>query len=95
MKHKPRKVTFVVYSDLEKENKHGYEVKAVDFTEDMLIIRPQVVPGLFGYPDMHINVLIVEGIRIFSYTDYALTDTKKAEIEREAIKLLQQHRARN
>lgn len=95
MKRSISKIVFVVYNDLAKENKHGYEVKTVNYSEDLVMIRPQVVPGLFGYPDLHINVLIVDGVRIFSNTDYALTDTKKAEIEREAIKLLQQHRGKN
>lgn len=89
------KITFLTYSDLAKEGKHGFEVKTIARHDDLVMIKPQIIPGLFGYPDMHINVLVVDGIRVFSYTDYALTETKKAEIEREAIKLLQQHRARN
>ncbi len=95
MKRSANKITYVTYHDLEKEGMHGYEVKEIARSDDLVMIRPQVIPGLFGYPDLHINVLIVDGIRVFSNTDYALTDTKKAEIEREAIKLLQQHRARN
>lgn len=95
MKHSASKITYVVYNDLAKDNMHGYEVKTVIDTGDLVVIKPQVIPGLHGYPNLHISVLTVEGIRIFANTDYALTETKKAEIEREAIKLLQQHRAMN
>lgn len=95
MKHSASKITYVVYNDLAKENMHGYEMKAVVDTGDLVMVKPQIIPGSLGYHDMHVNVLVVEGIRIFTHTDYALTETKKAEIEREAIKLLQQHRAMN
>lgn len=95
MKRTNSKITFVTYNDLAKEDMHGYEVKQIDRSDDLMTVRPQVIPGLFGFPDLHISVLIVDGIRVFCNTDYALTDTKKAEIEREAIRLLQEHRARN
>lgn len=90
---KNKKITFITYHDLEKENKHGYEIKTTNGNDDLVMIKMQVIPGLFDHPDLHINVLVVEGARIFCNTDYALTETKKAEIEREAIKLLQRRRA--
>lgn len=95
MKRTNSKITYVTYNDLAKEDKHGYEVKQIACSDDLVMVRPQVIPGLFGYPDLHINVLIVEGVRVFANTDYALTETKKAEIEREAIRLLQAHKTRN
>lgn len=95
MRRATNKITFVTYHDLAKENMHGYEVKEIDYSDDLLMIKPQVIPGLFGFPDLHINILVVDGVRVFTNTDYPLTDTKKAEIEREAIKLLQAHKARN
>lgn len=95
MKRAANKITFVTYRDSGQHGRQGCEVKEIESEDKLLMVKPQIVPGLFGYPDMHVNVLVVDGIRIFTHTDYPLTDTKKAEIEREAIKLLQEHRTRN
>lgn len=84
----------IVYHDLAKENKHGYTFESLEITEQSLVVREMIIPGMHGYPPMYIRHLWLnfKGTEYFiiSMTDYELTEAKKFQIVKGVVKLLRQ-----
>lgn len=88
----------LTYHDLEKENKHGFTA-GEPLTQESLVVREMVFPGMAGYPDMYIRHLeLVFGEQqylIVCMTDYELNQAKRLEICRAAVKFLKARSQRN
>ncbi|MFN6484609.1 MULTISPECIES: hypothetical protein [unclassified Nostoc] len=88
----------LTYHDLEKENKHGFSI-GEPLTEQSLVVREMVIPGMFDYPDMyvrHLNLIFREQrYLIISMTDYELDEVKRLEICTGAAKFLKEKSERN
>lgn len=83
----------IIYQDLAKDQKHGYSASIVA-TDNSLIVREMIVPGLHGYPPLYVRHLKVTFNNlpqiIISQTDYELTLAKRLEIIAGAVEFLQQ-----
>lgn len=90
-----KQLRVVIYQDLERDNKHGYEIKTHNLTEDLVVIKAQVIPGLYGYPDMYIRHIDTPKFKIISQTDYELTHKKVKEIVDGAVDFFYQHTSNN
>jgi hypothetical protein len=92
-------MNYLAYHDLEKEDKHGFTAREESLTEEYLVVREMVIPGVFDYPDMyvtHINLVFGEKqYLIVSTTDYELDEAKKLEICAGAVKFLKERSERN
>ncbi|BAZ02263.1 hypothetical protein NIES37_62750 [Tolypothrix tenuis PCC 7101] len=77
------KTICLVYHDLVKEKKHGLS-EGDTLTDESLVVKEMVIPGMLDYPPMYIRHLnlMFKGKRYFiiSMTDYELDETKKQEI---------------
>ncbi|MEH1791604.1 MULTISPECIES: hypothetical protein [unclassified Nostoc] len=92
-------MNYLTYHDLEKENKHGFSAGESLLTEESLVVREMIVPGMFDYPDMyvrHVHLIFgTEEYLIISMTDYELDEVKRLEICAGAVKFLKQRSQRN
>ncbi|MDM9580896.1 hypothetical protein [Nostoc sp. GT001] len=92
-------MNYLSYHDLEKEDKHGFTAGEEPLTEESLVVREMVVPGMLDYPNMyvrHINLAFGEQqYLIISMTDYELDEAKKLEICAGAVKFLKERSERN
>ncbi|MEH2320826.1 hypothetical protein [Nostoc sp.] len=92
-------MNYLTYHDLEKEDKHGFTAGEESLTEESLVVREMIVPGMFDYPDLyvrHINLAFREQqYLIISMTDYELDEAKKLEICAGAVKFLKSRSERN
>ncbi|MEA5626603.1 hypothetical protein [Nostoc sp. UHCC 0251] len=88
-----KSIESLTYYDLEKENKHGFSSKDIPANERTLIVKEQIIPGAFGYPDMYIRHMKLRyknrDYPIICMTDYELDVTKKVGIMADAVKFLQ------
>ncbi|MEH1971093.1 hypothetical protein [Nostoc sp.] len=89
-----KSIGFITCYDLDRENKHGFSSKDIPVNERTLIVKEQVIPGAFGYPDMYIRHLKVRyknlDYPIISMTDYELDVIKRLEIIAGAVKFLEE-----
>lgn len=87
-------MNYLVYRDLSKEKLHGISMGKEPIAENSLMLKEQVLPGAFDYPDTYIRHLSVTFKRkqyfIISMTDYELDIAKRASILAEAVQLLTQ-----
>ncbi|MDZ7970861.1 MAG: hypothetical protein RM368_39070 [Nostoc sp. DedSLP03] len=87
-----KNIKFITFYDLEKENKHGFSSKAYPPTERTLVLREQIIPGAFGYPDMYIRHMKLRydnrDYPIICMTDYELDEVKRLEILAGAVNFL-------
>ncbi|BBD60614.1 hypothetical protein NIES2109_34130 [Nostoc sp. HK-01] len=87
-------IKFIVYHDLNHEDKHGFSSPSFKPGEQTLVVREQILPGAFGYPDMfirHLNIIFQQqAYLIVSMTDYELDDIKRLEITTGGLNFLAQ-----
>ncbi|MEH2381119.1 MAG: hypothetical protein V7K27_19905 [Nostoc sp.] len=92
-------MNYLTYHDLEKEDKHGFTAGDKSLTEESLVVREMVVPGMFDYPDMYVRHIYLtfrtQQYLIISMTDYELDEAKKLEICTGAGKFLKERSERN
>lgn len=88
-------IKYIVYRDLKADGFNNvYEIVEEELSSNSKVVKDNVIPGMYGYPDMYIRKFKVktgtnlEEYLIISYTDYELTKAKKLKIMREAIKLI-------
>lgn len=81
----------VIYRDLQAEGMYGYELQ--ELRSDSMIVKEQVIPGMHGFPPMHIShlTLTYKGKQrvIVCQTDYELTPAKGVKILAGALKFLE------
>lgn len=85
----------VVYQDLKQDGRHGYEFKSYSGDEPAYILKNNIIPGLYGFPDMYIRTIPLKDFTIISQTDYELTPHKITEIISGANECFQQHKTSN
>ncbi|MEH2214281.1 hypothetical protein [Nostoc sp.] len=87
-----KSIDFITYHDLDREQKHGFSSKDIPPNERTLIVKEQVIPGAFGYPDMYIRHMRLryknQDYPIICMTDYELDEVKRLEILAGAVKFL-------
>ncbi|MEH2310735.1 MAG: hypothetical protein V7K35_04740 [Nostoc sp.] len=87
-------MNYFTYHDLEKENKHGLTAGDESLTEESLVVREMIVPGMAGYSDMYVRHICLifreQQYLIISMTDYELDEAKRLEICTGAAKFLKQ-----
>lgn len=92
-------MNYFTYHDLKKENKQGFTAGEKPLTEESLVVREMVIPGMAGYPDMyirHIEIIFEEQqYLLISMTDYELDEAKTLEISIGAAKFLKARSQRN
>lgn len=92
-------MNYFTYHDLKKENKHGFTAGDKPLTEKSLVVREMVVPGMAGYPDMHIRHIDIifeeQKYLLITMTDYELDQAKILEISIGAAKFLKTRSQRN
>ncbi|WP_445631574.1 hypothetical protein [Nostoc sp. DSM 114167] len=88
-----KNIEFITFYDLDRENKHGFSSKDIPANERTLILKEQIIPGAFGYPDMYIRHMKLrygnQDYPIICMTDYELDEVKRLEIIAGAVKFLE------
>jgi hypothetical protein len=89
-----KNIEFLTYYDLDREHKHGFSSKDIPRNERTLIVKEQIIPGAFGYPDMYIRHMSLRyknrDYPIICMTDYELDTTKRVGIIADAVKFLEE-----
>ncbi|MEH2263832.1 hypothetical protein [Nostoc sp.] len=89
-----KNIVYLTYYDLDKEQKHGFSSKDIPSNERTLIVKEQIIPGAFGYPDMYIRHMKLRyknrDYPVICMTDYELDVAKRVEIIAGAVQFLQE-----
>ncbi|MFN6485991.1 MULTISPECIES: hypothetical protein [unclassified Nostoc] len=92
-----KNIEFITFHDLNRDNKHGFSSKAFPPNEQTLVLREQIIPGAFGYPNMYIRHMKLryenQDYPIICMTDYELDEVKKLEIIAGVVKFLGESKA--
>lgn len=83
----------IIYRDLQAEGMYGYELQ--ELRSDSMMVKEQVIPGMYGFPAMHISHLSFtykgKQIVIVCQTDEELTPAKRVSIFAGAVQFLEKN----